>query len=181
MTADSFTKKESFDDKLEKWTIKYYSFNRERRYKRAAKQLANYIARIWESRYLEDNRYEEFTLTYFVSERRRSFLIPSDFALTLFTHGFNDSEKIKAINLLERMSWLRYQMHPADAYHKQITPEEEMRMLYDIVGAMPEDQLRLYDFKVVDLPVIPADYEMQPDRHWMKCFVFTRKDAKNYS
>lgn len=163
-------------DLLEKWTIRYYSFNRERRYQRAVKALARYITHIWELRHREDSRLTEFTLTYFISKKREGMLLHSDFALSLFTHGFRQSEKSHVVDLMTRINYLKYQMHPANAYHQCITPEEEMKLMYDIVGAFPIEELRKYDFEVHDLPVFKGDWEMQPEEHWMKCFIFTKKE-----
>lgn len=176
--TDNCKKKKDFTDYLDEWTNRYYSINSKKRYKRACRKFAAYLASIWAQRYEDDPSMTEFTLTFYASERRQRIMLPNDFSLRTFTHGFNYQENSRAISLITRILYLRYHMHPADAYHRCITPDEEKQMLYDIIGAIPEEQLRLYDFKVKPLKIYKADYEMQPDHHWMMAFVFTRKESE---
>lgn len=176
--TEDMTKKKEFVDYLDEWTNNYYRFDSKRRYKRACRKLAVYLASIWEQRYENDPSMTEFTLMFYASDRRRRIMLPNDFSLQTFSHGFHQSESNRAIRLITRILYLRYHMHPANAYHLCITPDEEKQILYDIIGAIPEEQLRHYDFKAKPLPIYKADYEMQPDHHWMMAFVFTRKEVE---
>lgn len=160
-SEDSWDK---FADFTERMWIRWYSWGRDWRYRRTLKKLAILMAKDWEKKYVADSSNIRFSLIYFASDRFRYALSDNDYVLWFFVNGFSREVKIKAINHISRLLWIRFNMHPADVYNRVMVPELEHQIIDQIIGSIPEKYAKHYTFSTEPLPNY-NDWEMSPDLH----------------
>lgn len=161
---------------VERMWIRWYSWGRDWRYRRTVRKLAKLMATEWEKKYESDPTNNRFSIVYFASEKRQYGMSDNDYVLNFFVHGFSRENKVKAINHIERLLWIRFNMHPAEVFNRVMVPEIERQIIHEIVNAMPTSIKERYIFFTEELPYYSGDWEMRPDTHWLYKMVAVRKD-----